>query len=65
MSAFFVNWDAILLPESLQERFIYRWQEGEVSEAKWPRGTFRSVVLQAQEEFQKLARAHMVPPASA
>jgi hypothetical protein len=64
-SPFFDDWQAILLPEGLHERFIFRRDQGEPSEARWPRGTFRSVVLQAQDEFKKLARAHMVPPASA
>jgi hypothetical protein len=64
-SPFFDDWQAILVPEGLQERFIFRLEKGEVSQARWPRGTFRRVVLQAQEEFKKLARAHMVPPSSA
>ncbi len=64
-SPFFDDWQAILLPDGLQERFIFRRKEGEVSEAKWPVGTFRSVIVQAQDEFKKLARAHMSPPASA
>lgn len=65
VSPFFDGWEAILVPEGLMERFIFRWKEGEVRAANWPRGTFRTVVLQARDEFQKLAKAHMTPPASA
>lgn len=65
VSPFFDGWDAILVAEGLRERFIFRRKEGEVKAANWPRGTFRAVVLQARDEFQKFARAHMSPPASA
>ena len=64
-SPFFDDLEAILVPEGLRERFIFRWKEGEVRAASWPRGTFRTVVLEALDQFTKLAQAHILPPASA
>jgi len=62
---FFDGWEAILIPEDLQERFIFRQEGGPVSEAKWPIGTFKRFVLQSRDEFKKLATASTMPPAAA
>jgi hypothetical protein len=62
---FFDGWEAILLSEGLQERFIYRQGGGQVSEAKWPIGTYKDIILRARDEFKKLATASLTPPASA
>ena len=64
-SPFFDGWEAILISEGLQERFIFRQEGGKVNEAKWPIGTFKNLILRAREEFKKLATASMTPPASA
>ncbi|HET9363728.1 MAG TPA: hypothetical protein VFP71_01955, partial [Candidatus Angelobacter sp.] len=39
-SPFFDGWQAILLSDRLQERFIFRQEGGQVNEVKWPIGTF-------------------------
>jgi len=52
---FFDGWEAALLASELEERFIYRQEQGIVVEAKWPKGTFSNVVLRARDEFKKLA----------
>jgi hypothetical protein len=64
-SPFFDGWEAILIPEGSQERFIFRQEGGQVSEAKWPIGTYKDIVLRARVQFKNLAIASITPPASA
>jgi hypothetical protein len=54
---FFDGWEAVLIQEGLQERFIFRQKGSQVSEAHWPVGTFKSLVLEARDKFEKLATA--------
>jgi hypothetical protein len=60
-SPFFDGWEALLITEGSQERFIFRQEQGEAGEARWPEGTFRIVVVHARSEFEKLAKAHILP----
>jgi len=55
LGAFFDDWQAILIKDGSEERFIYRREGAQASETRWPAGTFKRVVLQAQHEFRKLA----------
>jgi hypothetical protein len=61
---FFDGWEAILLAENSQERFIFRQVGGRINEALWPGGTFKSLVFQALDEFKKLATASLMPSSS-
>jgi len=54
---FFEDWEAILLEEGVNERFIYRQKGADVVEAAWPLGTFRRVITEARSDFEKLARS--------
>jgi len=56
---FFDGWEAVLLDEGEEERFIYREGEGQVYESKWPSGTFKGVIGVAKGEFERLARAKL------
>jgi hypothetical protein len=55
--SFFDGWEAILIEDGTEERFIYRQHGTQASEARWPRGTFKTVALQARDEFKRLATA--------
>ena len=59
---FFDGWEAIILEEGTRERFIYRQEGMEVAEATWPKGTFRSVVGEAQNDFERVARSILKGP---
>src|SRR5579859_2288391 len=54
---FFDGWEAVLIGAGQEERFILRLEGGEVREALWPAGTFRSVVQQALDDFKQFAAA--------
>jgi hypothetical protein len=54
---FFDGWQAVLLDEGVEERFIYRQGEGQIYESKWPSGTLKAVIDLAKREFERLARA--------
>ena len=63
---FFDGLEATLVWGDLEERFVFRQEGNQTGEARWPAGTFKSVVLQARERFQKLAsgatRVALDPP---
>jgi hypothetical protein len=54
-SPFFDGWKAILIPAGSQERFIFCQEGGHAKEAKWPSGTFRSIVQISLTEFKRFA----------
>ena len=51
---FFDDWQAILLEEHEQERFICRKEGASPFEVTWPIGTFKHVVFQAVSELKRL-----------
>jgi hypothetical protein len=53
---FFDDWEATIIEIGDEERFIYRKDGEPIHEARWPLGTFKGVVLQAQAEFTKLCK---------
>lgn len=58
---FFDGWEAILIPDGLQERFIFRQKGDQVSEVKWAIGTFKGIILQSRDEFKRLAASRTRP----
>lgn len=56
---FFDGWEAILLTESCSERFLVRRTGSQASEAVWPEGTFKGLVLQSRDCFERLASASL------
>ena len=53
----FDNWEAILIEEGEDERFLYRRSGEPAKEASWKSGTFREIVLQADAELRGLMRS--------
>jgi len=51
---FFDDWEAILLEEGENERFIYRRIGLPVCEARWKLGTFKDIVLRANFELREI-----------
>ena len=58
--AFFDGWEAILLENGNEEHFIYRRRGEEVVDVAWPIGTFRDVVNRAKDEFENMAKSHLI-----
>lgn len=54
---FFDGWEAILLDEGPFERIIYRFEEGQIEQALWPRGTFGVVIGSATRRFKSITEA--------
>jgi hypothetical protein len=54
---FFDDWEAILVEEETNERFIYRERKSEIVEVSWPLGTFSTVVNESRRECEMLARS--------
>jgi len=58
--AFFNGWQAILLEAGNEEHFICRHGSEAAVDVVWPLGTFRDIVFQAKDEFEKLARSNLI-----
>lgn len=54
---FFDGWEAILVNRNETERFIYRKEREEVAEVALPVGSFGTVVSEAKNRFERIARA--------
>ena len=57
---FFDHWQAILIEDGPEERFIYRRTGGQIFEARWKINTFRDTVLEAEVQFRKVAKSWVV-----
>lgn len=54
---FFDHWEAILIEDGLEERFIYRRNGSQVLEARWKINTFRDTALEAEIQFRNIAKS--------
>jgi len=56
----FDHWEAILVEDGAEERFIYRRIGSPVFEARWKSNTFRNTVLEAEVQFSNTAKSWVV-----